>query len=332
MRRPSLLLLLVLGLSGTLALGTSRASQLPGRELGVLRTSPDSAAAQADVITVTFDRPVAGGLDETVDPKAIFSIEPAVAGRVEWRDPITLRFTPASPLTPGTGYRVRIADDFAAMDGARLPRPYVFTFSVERTRVLAGDPVGPNDNPRYLPPLPLFRVLMSSETDASALAAASRVEPAPRCGAPPVALRLIAQRPRTGDDPEWFRYVGATGNDTTRDVRRVVELAPVRPLPPGCEAALVIPARMDSARGTAVRWPFATYGPFRVVRAGCPPSGGCHYGPATIAFSTPVRGADVLRHVRLARAGGASRAFVVRDTAEYSDQWRLEARLEPRRS
>ncbi len=332
MRRPTLLLLLVLGLSGTLALGSSRASQPAGRVLGVLRTSPDSGAAPADVITVTFDRPVAGGLDETVDPRAIFSIEPAVAGRVEWRDPVTLRFTPASPLPPGAEYRVRIADNFAAMDGARLARPFVFTFHVQRARVLAGDPVGAHLDPRHLPPLPLFRVLMSGETDADALAAASRVEPAAGCRAPPVPLRVIAQRRRNGDDPDWFRYVGATGNDTTRDLRRVVELAPVRPLPPGCAAELVIPASMDSVRGTAVRWSFATYGPFRVLHAGCPQAGGCHYGPATVVFSTPVKGADVLRHVRLARAGGASRTFVVRDTAEYSDQWRLEGRLEPRQS
>ncbi len=285
-----------------------------------------------EVVTVTFDRPVAGGLDETVDPKAIFSIEPAVAGRVEWRDPVTLRFTPAAPLPPGAEYRVRIADSFAAMDGARLPRPYEFTFRVERARVLAGDPVGPHQNPRHLPPVPLFRVLMSGETDAAALAAASRVEPAATCRAPAVPLKLVAQRPRNGDDPEWFRFMGATGNDTTRDLRRVVELAPARPLPPGCDAALVIPASMDSVRGTAVRWPFATYGPFRVVHAGCPRTGGCHYGPATLFFSTPVKGADVLRHVRLAPAGGANRVFVIRDTAEYSDSWTLEGRLEPRRS
>jgi uncharacterized protein YfaS (alpha-2-macroglobulin family) len=173
---------------------------------------------------------------------------------------------------------------------------------------------------------------MSSETDAQALAAASRVEPAAGCRAPPVPLKLLAQRPRNGDDPDWFRYMGATGNDTTRDLRRVVELAPVRPLPPGCDAELVIPASMDSVRGTPVRWAFATYGPFRIVHAGCPRSGGCHYGPATVVFSTPVKGADVLRHVRLARAGGANRAFVIRDTSEYSDHWRLEARLEPRQS
>jgi hypothetical protein len=332
MRRPALLLLALLCVSGAFALRSSRASQLPERVLAVLRTAPDSGAVPTDVVTVTFDRPVAGGLEEATDPATIFAIEPAVAGKVEWRDPVTLRFTPAAPLAPGSEYRVRIGDGFAAMDGARLARPYTFSFRVRRAQVLAGDPVGPGQNPRHLPPNPLFRVLVSSETDAAALAAASRVHPAPECRAPPVPLRVLAQRKRNGDDPDWFRYVGATGNDTTYDLRRVVELAPVRPLPSGCEAELVLPASMDSVRGTPVRWPFATYGPLRVVRAGCPEAGGCHYGPAVVVFTTPVKGADVLRHVHLVPTGGARRAFVIRDTAEHSDQWRLEGRLEPRRT
>jgi hypothetical protein len=116
--------------------------------LGVLRTSPEGGAAPMDVITVTFDRPVAGGLDETVDPKSIFSIEPAVAGRVEWRDPVTLRFTPAAPLPPGADFRVRIGDNFAAWTARGCPSRTSSPFSVERARVLAGDPVGPNQNPR----------------------------------------------------------------------------------------------------------------------------------------------------------------------------------------
>ncbi|HEX8673530.1 MAG TPA: MG2 domain-containing protein, partial [Longimicrobium sp.] len=94
----------------------------------------------------------------------------------------------------------------------------------------------------------------------------------------------------------------------------------------------MLPSSMDSVGGNPVRWSFATYGPFRVVHAGCPRTGSCHYGPATVVFSTPVKGADVLRHVRLARSGGASRAFVIRDTSDYSDHWRLEGRLEPRQS
>jgi hypothetical protein len=60
------------------------------------------------VITVTFDRPVAGSLDRTVDPRGLFRIEPSVPGTVDWRDPVTIR----APLGPRRGS--------GALDGGRL--------------------------------------------------------------------------------------------------------------------------------------------------------------------------------------------------------------------
>jgi hypothetical protein len=54
----------------------------PGQEpLKILRTAPAEEAAPTSVVTVTFDRPVAGSLDRTVDPKVIFTIDPAVKPR-----------------------------------------------------------------------------------------------------------------------------------------------------------------------------------------------------------------------------------------------------------
>jgi hypothetical protein len=91
-----------------------------GTPLRVLRSTPAGAAAPITAVTVTFDRPVAGSLDRTVDPARIFVIEPAVAGRLDWRDPVTVRFRPLTPLTPNTTYRVTVRDSFEAMDGSRL--------------------------------------------------------------------------------------------------------------------------------------------------------------------------------------------------------------------
>src|SRR5262245_13397901 len=82
--------------------------------LHVLRSSPAATAAPTDVVSVTFDRPVAGSLDATVDPRSIFSIQPLVTGALEWRDPITLRFTPGAPLTANATYTVTIANTFQA--------------------------------------------------------------------------------------------------------------------------------------------------------------------------------------------------------------------------
>ncbi|MGH7578573.1 MAG: hypothetical protein ACREM9_00250, partial [Gemmatimonadales bacterium] len=75
----------------------------PGRELRVLRVAPAEEAAPTSAVTVTFDRPVAGSLDRTVDPGALFRIQPAVPGEVDWRDPVTLRFRPYLPLPANGG-------------------------------------------------------------------------------------------------------------------------------------------------------------------------------------------------------------------------------------
>ena len=77
-------------------------------------------------ITVTFDRPVAGSLDRTVDPRALLAIAPAVAGTTDWRDPVTLRFRPAAPLRPN---RLRRDRRRRVRRDGREPaaRPYAFS-------------------------------------------------------------------------------------------------------------------------------------------------------------------------------------------------------------
>ncbi len=318
-----------LGVAGFLVLRSAHPSAQDRNVLGVLRTSPDAPASPLAPIVVTFDRPVAGGLEELVDASTLIRIDPAVPGKAEWRDPVTLRFTPAAPLRPGTRYEVTVANTFAAMDGARLPRPFTFSFRVERARVLSGTPAGPHQHPLFLPRDPVFSVLVSSGGSRDDLARSARIATGAGCvPAGDIAVRARAERPIGGDDPQWFRYFGATGNDTAGDLRRVVELAPVRPLPPGCTAELVLPTLMDSVEGAQHRWRFSTYGPMRVLRAGCPRGGPCHAGPAEVVFSTPVRGAEVQRMVRLTPGV----AFTVRDTAEESDRWPLERRLTPRRT
>src|SRR5690606_33399545 len=83
-----------------LLLAATAAALSPAAPLRVMRVTPTTPAEPDAEITVMFDRPVAGGLDATVAAEAIFSIEPTVPGRVEWRDPVTLRFKPAELLEP----------------------------------------------------------------------------------------------------------------------------------------------------------------------------------------------------------------------------------------
>src|SRR5690606_8195764 len=127
--------------------------------LRVLRVTPASPAEPDAAVAVTFDRPVAGGLEPAADAEAIFRIEPDVPGRVEWRDPVTLRFTPSQPLEPGREYRVTIAAGVRAMDGSTLDRPHVFTFRVSPPRLLASSPVGPQAPALHLDSLPELQLL-----------------------------------------------------------------------------------------------------------------------------------------------------------------------------
>ena len=49
--------------------------------LRVVRVTPDGDASPLATITVTFDRPVAGSLDRTVDAATVLRVEPAVPGQ-----------------------------------------------------------------------------------------------------------------------------------------------------------------------------------------------------------------------------------------------------------
>ena len=59
-------------------LATALASNSPAQSpspLRVIRSSPSGDAAPTAEISVTFDRPVAGSLDRSVDPTTILRIE-----------------------------------------------------------------------------------------------------------------------------------------------------------------------------------------------------------------------------------------------------------------
>ncbi len=313
-----------------LAAGLGTAAAGPGTPLRVLRSSPSQDASPTAAISVTFDRPVAGSLDRTVDPRPLLTVEPAVAGRVEWRDPVTLRLRPSAPLTPNTTYRVTVADRFEAMDGTRLAGPYTFGFRVRGPRVLAGVPVGPGRPARFLTPTPAFELVLDAAADTALLSRAVYLEMDKRCASPGI-VRLRAESQRAVAEPDrWeFRDAGGWDRDRSADsLRRVVRLVPARELPRGCDGHMVAPASLDDrGRDSLQRWPFSTYGAFRLAATTCGwKREHCPTGPLTLTFTTPVRGADVQRHLRLTPAT----PFTVGDTTEERDQWALEAELAPR--
>jgi uncharacterized protein YfaS (alpha-2-macroglobulin family) len=297
--------------------------------LRVLRANPTGDAPPTAAITVTFDRPVAGSLDRTVDPRGILSIQPALRGTAEWRDPVTLRFRPAAPLPANTDYIVTVGNDFAAMDGSRLPRPYRFDFRVRGPRVLTGSPVsGRGGNAQYLAPNSTFDLVLDAPADSAQLAGVY-VEFGKSCPDPGVVrLRVGSQRPIGRDDRYEFKEAGGWDRDRAADsLRRVVRLVPVRPLPRGCAGELVHPSAFDArGRATLVRWPLATYGDFRLKKADCAWGRACPTGPIIVRFSTPVKGAEVVRRVKIY----PSAPFSVADTGDVQADWVLNTSLRPR--
>jgi uncharacterized protein YfaS (alpha-2-macroglobulin family) len=301
--------------------------------LKVLRVTPSTDADPTTVVMVTFDRPVAGWLDRSIDPQGIVTITPNVKGKLEWRDPITIRFTPAAPLTPNTEYRVMVSNGFDAMDGSRLEAPYTFSFRVRGARLLAGSPVSAGNRPRFITPQSRFELLFSIVPDLDRLAATARLEFAGPCAGArtQVRLRPMSQRAVTDKDPYAYREAGGYNRNRAADsLRRVVSLVPEAALPLGCTGELVVPSTLDD-EGTSryERWRFETYSPLQLVNASCGTAWKtCPTGPIVVTFSTPVPGAEVLRRVRIVPAV----AFVVRDTLEQSPTWTLEATLKPRSS
>src|SRR5215510_3441316 len=169
--------------------------------LKVLRVSPQNAGESTEDITVTFDRPIAGGLDSTVDPRTFFTITPRVVGKLEWRDPVTIRLHPAASLPAGVTYTVRIANSFKAMDGSRLDAPYTFSFRIRGPKILDASPVNQWSSPLFLTPSTHFTLLVSSPASLALLAGLISADVRKCVRGKTIALRPIVQR-RIGKQDE----------------------------------------------------------------------------------------------------------------------------------
>ncbi len=300
----------------------------PSTPLQVLSSSPGADASLTAAVQIIFDRPVAGSLDRTVDPVGILRIDPAVPGKAEWRDPVTLRFVPSAPFTPGQRYTVTVANTFQAMDGSTLDQPYTYTFTVSGPRLLAGLPVSMEAHPRYLTAEATFEVVYSAELTARATRGLAFLDISNSCPRPGVIkLNVTSQRPIQEKDPWQFQQAGGWDRDRAADgYRRIVQLTPERPLPLGCEGTMVLPSFIDE-EGTAPfsRWAFSTYGGFRLKDVRCASKDPCPTGGIRVEFTTPVRGSELAQHLTLLPAT----PFVVSDTSGESDSWYLETELKP---
>ena len=163
---------------------------------------PGPDAGPGSAITVTFDRPVAGSLDRSIDPRTVLALDPVMQGTFEWRDPVTLRFRPASPMPAGLRVRVTVAPAFPAMDGQPWPSRISSASGCAVPRVLAGLPAGHGVPARFLPPDARFQIVLSAPADPALLGRLVYLEmnracppPASSRSAPVTRLRFPRMRP-----------------------------------------------------------------------------------------------------------------------------------------
>jgi uncharacterized protein YfaS (alpha-2-macroglobulin family) len=296
--------------------------------LGVLRHTPGEGAAPSSIVTIMFDRPIAGALEATTPAARLFHIAPNVAGSVTWRDPVTIRFIPTAPLTPGERFTVTLDASVRAVDGARLAAPYRFSFRVSGARLLARSFDHPGWSVDTLAPDGHMRLLYSAPVDLARLQRGARLELSDCPNATTVALRATRQRPLAPEDPDAFRWAGGYQRDTIADrFRTVVDLEPAASLPLECNGKVVLPTMDDdSSFGREERYAVRTAAVFRILNFDCQRwNPNCNSNQLTLWFASPVRRADIERHVHL-----DGQSVVINGQAEVEKQWSVKVALAPR--
>lgn len=104
---------------------------LLGDRVGVriARIAPQGEASSTARIAIQFNEAMNW---ETVTPR--ISLDPPLEGDVSWSG-TTLRFRPASALTPGAQYTVNLQEGAESVDGRKLLEEVRFTFTVRSARV-----------------------------------------------------------------------------------------------------------------------------------------------------------------------------------------------------
>jgi uncharacterized protein YfaS (alpha-2-macroglobulin family) len=314
---------LYIGALGATTLLTSTAP------LRVIRTTPDALARPNDEVTVTFDKPVAGSIERAVDPRTVIQLTPPIEGRYEWRDPVTVRFTPSAPMPRDLEVRVRVSADFTAMDGSRLEAPHEFSFRIAGPRLLETRPVRYPGFTEHLRPDQRFELVYSDAVEAAAFEQGAYIEMAANCTPRVIRLRVGGQRAITSDDGWQFEQAGGWQRDRSLDSsRRVIAVFPRAALPRNCSGELVLPEEVSAVPDRPMRrLGFGTYGDFKLIAVtACNGRPECPTGPITAQFSTPVSGAQVLRSLRIVPPV----PFDVHDTLATQAAWHLSTTLKPR--
>jgi uncharacterized protein YfaS (alpha-2-macroglobulin family) len=301
--------------------------------LRVLDHSPENNVDPSAVISVMFDRPVAGRLDETVPAARILRFSPAIRGRAFWRDPITVVFLPDAPIAPGTKVRVTVDTGFAAIDGARLARPYSFELTAPGPRLLAST-IGTGERSAYSP-VPLsgkLSFLYSAPVDAARIARFARLDfSGCERGGRVFATRVVGVHALVPGSELWSAYYYQFSRDSlAARFLMVVELETAQPLPEECIGTASVPMDGADPKHHVDRWSVHTPDRFHLRALDCEHGGSCvSLTQVRVAFTATVRREDVRRHLRILPATEFSFEDPGWGTPRQGEQWQLKAALKP---
>ena len=304
----------------------------PAQEtLHVLRHAPADTASPSSIITITFDRPIAGALDDSSDAARLVHVTPVIALAAHWRDPVTIRIIPREPLEPGREYVVAIDARVRGEDGSRLTAPYRFSFRVKGPRLVARN-FGNSYEPEILAPEPRLQILYSAPVDVARLESGTRVELSGCRDTSSVRLRVVEQRPVTRNDPYPFQPGAQRTLDTiAARFNRLVELRPVSLLPFDCDGRIVVPTTNDDAKfGREERYRVRTARTFRVTRLDCGGPWPCAPNNIAVIFSTSLPRANAERFIQLDGKPVAFPSPSPYAPAAAADSWSVPTPLRPR--
>jgi alpha-2-macroglobulin len=295
--------------------------------LQVRQVIPAGELRPSSIITITFNRPLAGTLEQLRDPNTVVRVVPALNARMEWRDPATIRIIPAAPLRPGTNLTIAI-DTLSAPDGSRLVGGFTRTLTVRAPTVVGSDPQLRVGQQALLSPTGRIMMRMSGAIDTGDVARTARLERSSASACPALSLPLrfrVSVRAPADTDPYSLQYGDDyTRNKVDRRFDQVVELTPEQRPPEDCALDVVLPL-IDAGVRSEIRYAVRSAAPFSATSA-CEVADDCAASTHLILeFTAPVSFANVRRFVQLA----PSRQLTLPDSGPASTRWRFPMRASP---
>lgn len=199
----------------------------PEGPLRVLHVSPMGPQEKPSQVAIVFDRSIRALGEEGAGPTG-FTIEPSVEGRWRWVGTHAVAFEPAAHEFPdATGFRVRVPESVAGIDGSRLQQSVGFEFETQRPTAFVHG-CGRNDS---ITSDARFRLEFSQPTLPSEVERTVHVEAQPLTAA--------------GSWAPWpVRFV-----ELVRDPERGYRVVPQKPWPIGSQVRVRVDSNLRSKAG-----------------------------------------------------------------------------------